>query len=71
MEIETWGPGDMEKGNTFHVKTVRRNPAKVGHVTGAATYGSFLSSMLGKYYIELITYGLISSLDTTIALRSV
>merc|ERR1712180_563428 len=36
------GPG----GNKFSVRTVRSNPASVGAVTGSATYGSFLSSLL-------------------------
>ncbi|ELU04098.1 hypothetical protein CAPTEDRAFT_1663 [Capitella teleta] len=45
VEVETWGPGDKKQG--FHVKTVRRNPAPVGNVTGAATYLSFVGSMLG------------------------
>ena len=47
VEIEVFGPGEGE--NKFHVKTVRTNPAKSGVVTGNATYGSFLSSMLGTY----------------------
>lgn len=40
VEIEVDGP------DGFSVKTVRHNPAKVGAVTGNATYGSFLSSLL-------------------------
>lgn len=51
VEIEIFGPGDDT--NRFHVKTVRRNPAKSGAVTGNATYSSFLSSMLGKYITQL------------------
>ena len=46
VEIETWGPGDREQGTAFYVHTTRKNPAKIGHVTGNATYASFLSSML-------------------------
>ena len=48
VEVECWGPGDMASGKAFHVKTVRKNPAKSGAVTGSATYASFFSSMLGK-----------------------
>ena len=48
VEVECWGPGDIASGNAFHVKTVRKNPAKTGAVTGSATYASFFSSMLGK-----------------------
>ena len=47
VEIEVFGPGEGE--NRFHVKTVRKNPAKSGVVTGNATYSSFLSSLLGTY----------------------
>ena len=42
------GPGDAAAGRAFTVSTVRKNPAKVGAVTGSATYVSFLSSMLGE-----------------------
>ncbi|XP_060075992.1 aspartate dehydrogenase domain-containing protein-like isoform X1 [Ylistrum balloti] len=49
VEVEVWGPGNMDNDTAFHVKTVRRNPAKVGAVTGSATYASFLSSMLGAH----------------------
>ena len=48
VEVETWGPGDIASGTAFHVHTVRKNPATVGHVTGSATYNSFLSSVLGR-----------------------
>ena len=48
VEVECWGSGDMASGKAFHVKTVRKNPAKSGAVTGSATYASFFSSMLGK-----------------------
>lgn len=36
------GPGG------FSVHTVRRNPAKLGAVTGSATYNSFWNSLLGE-----------------------
>eukprot|EP00053_Salpingoeca_punica_P020527 m.211812 g.211812 ORF g.211812 m.211812 type:complete len:290 (+) comp18969_c0_seq1:337-1206(+) len=42
VEIEAVGPGSPP----FVVKTVRYNPAKVGAVTGDATYSSFVSSMV-------------------------
>ena len=42
--VEVEGPGS--EGNKFSVETVRANPAAKGAVTGAATYASFLSSML-------------------------
>ena len=45
VEVEAWGPGSIEEGTAFNVRTLRRNPAKVGHVTGSATYASFLSSL--------------------------
>ena len=48
VEVEVWGAGAMATGKAFHCRTVRRNPAQVGNVTGAATYASFLSSVLGK-----------------------
>lgn len=47
VEVEVTGPGDAAAGRAFTVSTVRKNPAKVGAVTGSATYVSFLSSMLG------------------------
>jgi aspartate dehydrogenase len=40
VEIEVTGRGG------FHVSTRRHNPARVGAVTGAATFASFLSSLL-------------------------
>jgi len=40
VEVHVEGPGG------FKADTVRHNPAKVGAVTGNATYNSFLSSML-------------------------
>lgn len=49
VEVELWGPGDMNNDRAFHCKTVRRNPATFGAVTGSATYASFLSSMLGAH----------------------
>lgn len=49
VQVEVWGPGDIDKGTAFHVKTVRSNPAKIGAVTGSATYASFLSSVLGAH----------------------
>ena len=30
VEVEAWGPGDIEQGTAFHVHTVRKNPAKIG-----------------------------------------
>lgn len=32
----------------FSVHTVRRNPARLGAVTGSATYNSFWNSLLGE-----------------------
>ncbi|KAK3084549.1 hypothetical protein FSP39_015202 [Pinctada imbricata] len=49
VEVDVWGPGDIQEDRAFHVKTVRKNPAAVGAVTGSATYASFLSSMLDIY----------------------
>ncbi|KAK0047729.1 L-aspartate dehydrogenase [Biomphalaria pfeifferi] len=49
VEVEVWGPGDIEADKTFYCKTVRRNPAALGAVTGSATYVSFLSSVLGAH----------------------
>lgn len=40
VEVEVTGP------DGFSVTTVRRNPAKIGAVTGSATYNSFWSSLL-------------------------
>ncbi|CDQ96553.1 unnamed protein product, partial [Oncorhynchus mykiss] len=40
VEVEVTG------ANGFTVHTVRRNPAKLGAVTGSATYNSFWSSLL-------------------------
>ncbi|XP_072026436.1 aspartate dehydrogenase domain-containing protein-like [Amphiura filiformis] len=47
VEVEVTGPGDVQAGKAFTVSTIRKNPAKVGAVTGSATYASFLSSMIG------------------------
>ncbi|XP_059149161.1 aspartate dehydrogenase domain-containing protein-like [Physella acuta] len=49
VEVELWGPGNMAADKAFHCKTVRRNPATLGAVTGSATYASFLSSVLGAH----------------------
>ncbi|KAL8575223.1 hypothetical protein ACOMHN_042344 [Nucella lapillus] len=49
VEVEAWGPGDVEADRAFHTRTVRRNPAAFGAVTGTATYASFLSSLLGAH----------------------
>jgi len=46
IEIEAEGPPKENFEDVFKVKTVRYNPAKPGAVTGNATYGSFLSSLL-------------------------
>lgn len=40
VEVEVTGP------NGFSVHTVRKNPAKLGAVTGSATYNSFWNSLL-------------------------
>lgn len=42
VEVEVTGTGG------FSVKTVRRNPASLGAVTGRATYTSFWISLLGE-----------------------
>eukprot|EP01090_Pellita_catalonica_P019843 TRINITY_DN6869_c0_g1_i1.p1 TRINITY_DN6869_c0_g1~~TRINITY_DN6869_c0_g1_i1.p1 ORF type:complete len:288 (-),score=60.38 TRINITY_DN6869_c0_g1_i1:550-1413(-) len=44
IDIDVKGPGSEE--GCFSVSTTRYNPAKTGAVTGNATYGSFLSSIL-------------------------
>ncbi|XP_074642864.1 aspartate dehydrogenase domain-containing protein-like [Tubulanus polymorphus] len=49
VEVDVWGPGDIESGSAFHVKTTRNNPAKAGVVTGSATSVSFISSLLGAH----------------------
>jgi hypothetical protein len=48
VEVETWGPGSIDENTAFHVKTVRRNPSRLGVVTRSATYASFFSSILGR-----------------------
>ncbi|XP_045172626.2 aspartate dehydrogenase domain-containing protein-like [Mercenaria mercenaria] len=47
VQVDAWGPGNIEDDTAFHCQTIRRNPAKIGFVTGSATYASFLSSMIG------------------------
>lgn len=42
VEVEVTGP------DGFSVHTVRRNPARLGAVTGSATYNSFWNSLLGE-----------------------
>jgi aspartate dehydrogenase len=48
VEIELSGPetviGDKKQA-TFHIKTVRTNPAEIGFITGTATLLSFVSSI--------------------------
>ncbi len=50
---EVMGPG--QEGNSFSVQTVRTNPAASGAITGKQTYGSFSSSLFGKY-VDLLCY---------------
>jgi len=45
VEVEVEGPTGPA-GGQFNVRTVRKNPAAPGAVTGSATYASFLSSLL-------------------------
>lgn len=48
VEIELFGPDTVvgeKKQPTFHLKTVRINPAEIGFVTGTATLMSFVSSI--------------------------
>lgn len=45
VEVDAWGPGDIEAGKAFRVHTERWNPADFGAVTGTATFNSFLSSL--------------------------
>lgn len=47
IEIEALGPERADGGERFRVSTERYNPAPPGAVTGKATFGSFVSSMLG------------------------
>ncbi|KAF8778102.1 putative L-aspartate dehydrogenase like protein [Argiope bruennichi] len=44
VEIEGYGVPQAD-GSRFHVHTVRRNPAKIGEVTGFATAGAFFGSL--------------------------
>ncbi|XP_047478377.1 putative L-aspartate dehydrogenase [Penaeus chinensis] len=44
VEVDVTGP--QIAGRNFTVKTTRNNPADPGAVTGSATYGSFLSSVV-------------------------
>ena len=44
VEVTVTGP--QVCGRDFEVQTIRKNPADPGAVTGSATYGSFLSSMV-------------------------
>lgn len=43
----------MTGPNGFSVHTVRRNPAKLGAVTGSATYNSFWNSLLGESFTRV------------------
>lgn len=45
-EIEVWGKYVSLDADRFYCKTVRKNPAMPGHVTGSATFQSFYSSLL-------------------------
>lgn len=45
IEVEVTGPAQAD-GRTFSAKTIRKNPADPGAVTGTATFGSFFSSLL-------------------------
>jgi hypothetical protein len=49
VDIQVEGPLNTTNQEQFTVHTVRYNPAPVGHVTGNATYASFLSSMLAAH----------------------
>ena len=48
VQVDAWGPGNIADDTAFHCQTIRRNPAKIGAVTGSATYASFLSSVIGE-----------------------
>ncbi|KAG9462124.1 hypothetical protein GDO78_014862, partial [Eleutherodactylus coqui] len=50
VDIEVTGPTNETTGLVFSVTTRRSNPAAPGAVTGAATFGSFWSSVLGKMF---------------------
>ena len=45
VEVEAVGPS-KPTGEAFSVRSIRSNPAAVGAVTGDATYGFFLNSLL-------------------------
>lgn len=45
VEVEVTGP------DGFSVNTVRRNPARLGAVTGSATYNSFWNSLLSESHV--------------------
>lgn len=47
VQVDVWGHGNIADDTAFHCQTIRRNPARIGEVTGSATYASFLSSMIG------------------------
>ncbi|CAM4690705.1 unnamed protein product [Lepidochelys olivacea] len=47
VEVEVTGPSGERGDQAFTVTTRRRNPASPGAVTGAATFPSFWSSLLG------------------------
>ncbi|XP_062517149.1 aspartate dehydrogenase domain-containing protein-like [Corticium candelabrum] len=49
IDIHVEGPVNEATQEQFTVHTVRNNPAVTGQVTGKATYGSFLSSMLAAH----------------------
>ena len=49
VEVEAAGPPNPQTGHALQVRTTRTNPALVGHVTGSATYGAFVTSMLREY----------------------
>lgn len=49
VDIEISGPPNPQTGHAFTVNTVRKNPSTIGHVTGTATYGSFVESMIRAY----------------------
>uniref|UniRef100_A0A4W6BR44 Aspartate dehydrogenase domain-containing protein n=1 Tax=Lates calcarifer TaxID=8187 RepID=A0A4W6BR44_LATCA len=58
VEVEVTGP------DGFSVHTVRRNPARLGAVTGSATYNSFWNSLLGESCIVSETFSKIRMKST-------
>lgn len=48
VQVDVWGPGNIADDTAFHCQTIRRNPAKIGQVTGSATYASFMSSLIAS-----------------------